>query len=525
MECSCVRQTDLPNTSKLFADLVYHFERVQDLYPWAPNNLNDIAAAAAQVSLPDDRRAAMIRAIRPLNDGNPALDKLALPGTVAVVTGQQAGLFSGPAYSVYKALTAIRIAADLEARGVPAVPVFWVATEDHDFAEIDHVWVFGGDHHPTRLKVTEPEHQGPRPVGGVPLVDIPLEQLRQVLSGLPFGEEAYELVARAYQPGETVGSAFIRLMQELFAPWGLLFIDPMTQALRDVAAPLLREVVLNMGDLTQAVISKSRALQSRGYHAQVLVDSKTSLVFLLEDGKRLALRRGDGFSHLSQKWSAQELADRAEHLSPNALLRPVVQDYFLPTAAYVGGPAELAYLAQSRPLYETLLGRQPVAFPRTGFTLADERLGKRMGRYGLVPQDLFVPERDLYARIAKRLIPSGLQMRIDQTNASVRHALDLLGNDLAGFDKSMLKALDTSRRKIEYQAAKIGQKTATQMMRRDEQAQRDAHMLYDLVFPHRHLQERLYSIVPMMAKFGPGLIADLYSHVQTECPDHQFAII
>src|ERR1019366_332247 len=159
MECSCVRHSDIPGTSKLFDDLIYHFDRVKDLYPYSPNDLEALVAAA-RFEFPDDRRAALIQALTPLNQGNPSLALLAQPGTVAIVTGQQVGLFSGPAYSVYKALTAIKAAGELTARGVPAVPVFWLATEDHDFAEVDHVWVFGADHQPVKIRVVEPAGNG-----------------------------------------------------------------------------------------------------------------------------------------------------------------------------------------------------------------------------------------------------------------------------------------------------------------------------------------------------------------------------
>jgi uncharacterized protein YllA (UPF0747 family) len=141
MECSCIRQTDLPHTSRLFADFIYDFDRVRDLYPWRPSVESIVQAAPAD--FPDDRRAAIVQALRPLNKGNPSLEKLARRGVAAIVTGQQVGLFSGPAYTVYKALTAIRLAREVEARGVPAVPIFWLATEDHDLAEVDHAWLFG----------------------------------------------------------------------------------------------------------------------------------------------------------------------------------------------------------------------------------------------------------------------------------------------------------------------------------------------------------------------------------------------
>jgi uncharacterized protein YllA (UPF0747 family) len=226
-----------------------------------------------------------------------------------------------------------------------------------------------------------------------------------------------------------------------------------------------------------------------------------------------------------EKLSLQELATRGAALSPNALLRPVVQDYLLPTAAYVGGPAELAYLAQSQVLYGPLLGRQPAALPRAYFTLLDERLHKRMVRYRLNPADLFTGEQTLHASIASRLVPERLRNRLEDTRTSFTNVLDALKNDLDHFDPSLASAIETSRRKIEYQVGKITRKTAAQIMARDEQAVRDARSLSGLVFPEKHLQERFYSIVPFIAKFGPGVVDELYSAVRLECPDHQFAVV
>ncbi len=352
MECSCVRHTEIPGTSKLFADLIYHFDRVEDLYPYRPNDIQTLVRAA-KFDFPDARRASLIQALTPLNRGNPSLALLAQAGTVAIVTGQQVGLFSGPAYTVYKALTAIKAARELTERGVPAVPVFWLATEDHDFDEVDHAWVFGPDNQPVKISIAGAVDNGSHPVGGIALRDIPIDQLRSALTGLPFADDAVAMVERAYRPGETMGSAFGSMIRDLFAAYGLLLIDPMQRALREMAAPLMGEVVERMPELIDALMVRSTELIARGYHAQVLVDKTTSLAFLLQDGQRIALRH--------QKLSTQELVQRAADLSPNALLRPVVQDYLLPTAAYIGGPAELAYLAQSQVLYGKLTGRQPAA--------------------------------------------------------------------------------------------------------------------------------------------------------------------
>jgi bacillithiol biosynthesis cysteine-adding enzyme BshC len=525
MECSCVRHTDIPGASKLFSDFIYHFDRVEGFYPYRPDDAAALTRAA-KFDFPDARRAALVHAITPLNAGNPSLDLLARPGTVAVVTGQQVGLFSGPAYTVHKALSAIRIAKELSGRGIPAVPVFWLATEDHDFAEVDHAWVFGPDHQPVRLRVSEGIPNGHRPVGGITVDSVPIDGLRAALGGLPFADDAVAMVERAYRPGATMGEAFAAMLRDLFAGHGLLLIDPMDPALRELRAPLMRETVQRMPELTEALIARSADLVKRGYHAQVLVEKATSLAFLLDGGERLALRCQNGtFIAQHRKWPAQELAARATELSPNALLRPVVQDYMIPTAAHVGGPAELAYLAQSQVLYAKLLGRQPATLPRASFTLVDERSHKRMVRYGLNPADLFHSQQALDERIAARLVPERVRARLDRTKAVFASALDELRGDLDQFDASLAGALATSRRKIEYQVDKITRKTAAQIMARDEQATRDARSLNGLVFPEKHLQERLYSIVPFIAKFGPGLVNELYSAVRMECPDHQFVVI
>jgi bacillithiol biosynthesis cysteine-adding enzyme BshC len=525
MECSCVRQTELPHTSKLFADLVYDFDRVRDLYPWRPNDLKAVAEASS-FAFPDERRAAIVRALTPLNRGNPSLEKLGQPGVTAIVTGQQVGLFSGPAYTIYKALTAIKIARELDARGRAAVPVFWLATEDHDLAEVDHAWVFGADHRPVRLHADGPANNGTRPVGGVVPENVPTAELRAALDGLPFSDEAVALIERAYRPGQSMGSAFAGAIRELFAPYGLLLIDPMDTGVRSVAAPFMSAAVERMPELVEALRIRSGELTSRGYHAQVLVDKQTSLAFLLEEGHRIGLKHSGGqFVAHHRKWTAAELAAHAAELSPNALLRPVLQDYLLPTAAYVGGPAELAYLAQSQVLYEKLLGRQPVAFPRAGFTLIDERAAKRMRRYGLNLTSLLTDDQTLQTTMSAQLVPPELRDSLASTERTVATALDSLSAELGRFDVSLNGALSTSRRKIEYQLGKIGRKTASQIMARDAQAEADARSLSGLVYPEKHLQERLYSIVPFLAKFGPGLIGDLYAHVQLSSPDHRVIVV
>jgi bacillithiol biosynthesis cysteine-adding enzyme BshC len=521
MESHCIRHTDLPHTTKLFGDLVYRFDRVSGFYGYAPHSAVSYAAAAQSVHYPDDRRRMLVEALREQNGDSPELDLLGNPGTLAVVTGQQVGLFSGPAYTIYKALTAARLARTLSDQGIPAVPVFWLATEDHDFAEIDHCWSFDASHQPVKFHVTPPNGMD-RPVGDIPLPDdLPTSLLRQSLAALPFGDEISGLVEESYLPGRPLGDAFAALLRGILSHYGLLYLDPLKPAVRNIASPFLKQAVENAPDLLRMANERSAALHAAGYHAQVHLEPETSLFFLLTQGRRLALKRKNGdYIARDMRFSAADLANMSERLSPNALLRPVVQDYILPTVAYVGGPAELAYLAQSQVLYEQLLGRMPVVTPRSGFTILDARAAKLMKRYDLSLPDLFHGESKLKEKVARKLIPAPLKRTLEQSR---KRASDLAGRmkgALTEFDTSLASAAEKSAAKILYQFEKIERKAAAESLRRSERAAAEAAYLNNLVFPHKHLQERFYTILPFLAAHGLDLVDRLYENVHLDCPDH-----
>ena len=306
----------------------------------------------------------------------------------------------------------------------------------------------------------------------------------------------------------------------------MLYVDPLADSVRRLAAPILHDAVAAEPELKERLLARNKQLTEAGYHAQVHVDAKTSLVFLLENGRRQTLRRQNGnYIAGGRIISPAELESRAEHLSPNALLRPVVQDYILPTIAYVGGPAELAYLAQSEVIYRELLGRQPVALHRAGFTVLDSHSRKLLERYDLCLPDFFHGEDVLRGRIASKLVPPSLRALLADTKESAGNAISRLSNELQRFDPTLAKAAEKGRRKMEYQVQKIERKVARRILERDEMAGRNAASLNGLVYPHKHLQERLYSILPLLAEHGLDFVASMYDHVQLDCPDHQLVTV
>jgi bacillithiol synthase len=525
METACLRHTEIPHTSRLFSDFQYHFDRVSRFYAHNPFDASSYSTVAQEMAFPAERRAQLVAALRAKNGNVPALDVLARPETVAVVTGQQVGLFSGPAYTIYKALTAARLASELTTRGIPAVPIFWLATEDHDFAEVNHTYVFDKEHRPIRLSVNGGAGSE-RPVGTIPIAAPPVEQMLETLKTFPHAEEVTDLLRQTYRPGVTFGAGFQALLERLLAKFGLLFIDPLDEAVRHLAAPLLREALQSSENLNAKLLQRNQELDAAGYHAQVHVEQKTSLVFLLDGDRRIALRRQNGdYLSKDRRYSVDDLMQAADHLSPNALLRPVVQDYILPTVAYVGGPAELAYMAQSQVLYEDLLGRMPVMLARNGFTLLDARTGKLMDRYKLTVPTFFHGEDGVREQIAKTLIPESLALKFEQSRASLTKLLDELRASLTGFDATLAAAADKSRAKILYQLAKLESKTARETLHRNQRAAADASYTSGLIYPEKHPQERLYSILPFIAQHGPGLVDTLYENIHLDCPDHKVLVV
>ncbi len=496
----------LPGVSRLAADHARSFEAVSRYYELSPANPDSYVVSAGRIDYPAERRAALVDALAEQNPGNPGLETLAEPGTCVVATGQQVGLFLGPAYTIYKALTAARLAARLTERGIRTVPVFWMATEDHDFAEVNHCRVYGAGHRPVRIEA--PGAAAQQPVGPVRVGGDPVAYLRHTLSELPFAEEVIDAVATAYTGGCTFGEGFRRLLERWLKPYGVLLLDPLHPAMRALAAPMLAEASARHTQLVRLVVERGRALEAAGYHAQVKVEEGGTLLFSLEGGRRVPIKGGVAPS-------------RPEDLSPNALLRPVVQDFMMPTVAVVMGPAEVAYMAQAGALYKALLGRMPVVVNRAGFTLMDARCAKLMDRYGLALGDLRAGEQAVAERMAAALIPADLDRSLKAAASETGERMERLRTQLAAFDPTLAEAAARSTRKILHQMGKIERKAGREALRRAERAGEDSGRLTRLLYPERQMQERFYSILPFLAEYGTGLLDRLYERIDPGSADHQ----
>src|SRR6267378_3585745 len=429
--------SQVPHQPKLFLEYLDHFEKVKSFYGHPPT-MGAVTRVTRKLDYPEDRRAEVTSVLREQNLALGAgaetlsnLDRLE-KGAVAVVSGQQVGLFSGPAYSIYKALTAVQIAAELTRDGIPAVPVFWMATEDHDLNEIRHTtWFDQGKL--IRFELPLIAETG-RLVGRIPL-GAQIEPLLQEAAEL-LANQGSDLLAQylmeSYRPEETYGSAFGKLFARLFAQQGLILMDPLDTGLHKVAAPLYQHALAERDVLNEKLLQRGKDLDRAGFDAQVKVTSRSTLLFHLADGMRQVITASAGKFQAGEKtWTRDELVHMThtepENFSPNALFRPVVQDYLLPTAAYIAGPAEIAYFAQSEVVYRHLLGRMPVMLPRAGFTLVDAKAKKLLRRYGLAVEDVWAGPQGLWHKMERQSVPGSLsKTRSEEHTSELQSRRDLV---------------------------------------------------------------------------------------------------
>jgi len=531
MECHCIRPIELPHVTKLFATFLDDFGRLAEFYPQPPTAAG-ILAAAREVRQDADARGTVVEVLREQNqrlgaDGATLrnLERLAA-GAVAIVTGQQVGLFTGPSYSIYKALSALRVAAQLTEQGTDAVAIFWLATEDHDLAEINHSY-WPGRAGLERIEVPATEGTG-RPVGEVQLGETVLAAVARAhaLMEGPAAEELGRFLAESYRPEETFGSAFGRLMARLFAGQGIILLDPLDASLHRLVAPIYRRALEENQILTQELLARGKTLDRAGFHAQVKVTERSTLLFLNVDGRRLPVRqRGAGFAAGGATFSAAELLDliqrTPEAFSANVLLRPVVQDALLPTAAYVGGPAEIAYLAQAEVVYRRLLGRMPAVLPRASFTLVEPHVARLLKKYGLELRDVLRGRQHLRGKLERQFLSKALARRFDASERTIRRLLAGLRQPIGKLDRTLLGALETVERKMLYQFLSLRSKVGRAQNIRTGLLDAHEQQLTDALYPHRGLQERTLCFLPFLARHGPGLLVELAERAGIGATQHQ----
>jgi len=522
LHTECYPISILPRLSRLFLDFAESRQPLTPFYPaapygqrWTPPAQDPVLRARVADLLEEQNRAF---GAGPATLAN--IDRLR-QGSSAIVTGQQVTLFGGPLFTLFKAATAIR-----KARDTGAVPIFWLATEDHDLDEADHV-ALPSRHELHTLRLAHQANN--RPVGAIPLgsgIRSLLDQAAELLGPGPI----LDLLEAAYTPEATFAQAFARLLATVFAEEGLILIDAADRAFHALGAPVLRHAIEYAADLESALLDRSRLLEERGYEAQVLVTPSSSLLFLVDDetGARLALKRknADGWIAGKKSYSAADLLailDSApERLSPHALLRPVFQDFLLPTAAYIGGPAEISYFAQSQVLYETILGRTTPVIPRLSATLVEPAVAAVLAQHELSIEDLSRSRPDeLAQRLGARAIPIEGKRKLATAGNALDEELTSLMQWMHQLDPSLGRAADISASKMRYQMNRLRRLAANYQLQTEASLRRHVDAIYLNLFPDQHPQERIIGAAAFLARYGDSLIPLLIDQASQECPGHK----
>jgi bacillithiol synthase len=451
-------------------------------------------------------------------------------GARAVVTGQQVVLFGGPLLTILKAATVVARAREATVvTGVDHVPVFWMATEDHDLEEVNQVSLL------TKTTV-ETLHAGLKvaravPVGGVvpgPELEAVLERASELLEFAPVSEWLRECYLPQDGTHPSLALAFGRLMARIFAAEGLIVMDAASREFHALGAGTLRYAIEHAAELQQALIARSEELVSAGYHAQVLVVQDASLLFLLDEttGERVALHHSEegrwtaGTKSFSTAELLAILENTPERLSPNALLRPVFQDTLLPTAAYIGGPSEIAYFAQSAVLYDAILGRMTPVLPRLSATLLEQAIAAVMDKDEVQLPDAMTTAEALAQRLGARAMPIEVKRKLAAVGNAMETELAALTDYLAGMDETLGRAAEVSGSKMRYQMNRLRRMAATFELQKEASLRKHAEAITLNVFPGGHPQERVLAGVWFMARYGDGLVERLVQVAGNQCPGH-----
>ncbi|GAA3760541.1 bacillithiol biosynthesis cysteine-adding enzyme BshC [Terriglobus aquaticus] len=546
MTAECYPISVLPHLSRIFEQFTELRTApadapVRQFYPTSP--WDDRWKRGTTPRLQPDR-AELVRVLREQNefwgcgDATRAnLDKLAA-GARAVVTGQQVGLFGGPLLTLMKAATAIRKAQVASEAGMPHVPVFWMATEDHDLDEVNQAAFLQPGRNSGGVEVLRSKfpHHGTREVGSLPLGEAiapVVERAEELLGFAPIAD----LLREYYTPGETLASAFAKLITALFRDYGLIVIDASRREFHAMGAPVLRYAIEHADELHDALLHNTEQLVAAGFHAQVLIAENSSLLFVVdEQGNRLSLRRVPRAGAEGREWKAGArvysqddllalLDSEPERLSPNALLRPVFQDALLPTSAYVGGPAEIAYFAQCRVLYERILGVVTPVLPRLSATLVDAPVQAVMEQHELSLRDALQPEGDLLQKLAARAIPIEGKRKIAAAGNALDAELTAVTQWMSAMDESLGRSAGIAANKMRYQMNRLRRMAANWQVQKEGHLAKHAAAVSHLLFPDGHPQERFLSGAALLARTDVDVPRLLVENAEQDCPGHRvFAI-
>jgi bacillithiol biosynthesis cysteine-adding enzyme BshC len=437
------------------------------------------------------------------------------PASVAVVTGQQAGLFGGPLFTLLKALTAIRLAEDLRARhNVPAVPVFWIDAEDHDWNEVRQCTVLDGELAVRPVAAGELPGTNAGPIARVVLDESIAQTLDVLAATLPETEFTASVLGdlrRAYRPGVGMADAFGRWLESVLGPRGLVVYDASDPRSKPLVASVFARELASGGETSRLAARAGRALQERGYHMQVTPQEDATALFHLNAGREpIRVDGGNGFLVDDTRLSREALLARAQEapheFSPNVLLRPIVQDSLFPTVCYVSGPSELAYLGQLKDVYAAFGIPMPLIVPRATATIVDANAMRFLTRHGLPLESLRARDEAALNELLASQLPPDVEGSVERVSRVLEEQMAQVASAVTAIDATLEGATRSALGRMQDDLKKLQGKIIQAAKKKDDTLRRQFHHAQAQTFPEGHPQEREIGFVYFLNKYGPTLI-------------------
>ena len=532
---------DAPGFPNLFLDYLYEFENVAAFYPKNfkdiekfpahfhqvvsrerafSDELSDIIAAQYGRDYFSDRTAENLQLLKNSN-------------TIAIVTGQQLGILGGPLYTIYKTITAIKLAQKLAGQypEFNFVPVFWLEADDHDYEEVRHLLVLNAanDLHRISYPIEETFDEEKGTVGDLTFtaaINGVFEELKNTLRTTEFTEQMLEMLNGMYAEGKTFKAAFRELIFSMFDAYGLIMFDPQDIAIKKLLSPVFSNEVANYLAHAEKLVARSATLEET-YHAQVKI-RPLNLFYHMDKGRYAIDPDEEGGFRLRKKrmkFSHEELLklteEHPERFSPNVILRPICQDYLFPTGFYIGGPAEVSYFAQIMPLYEMFSIPEPVIYPRASVTLLEKNIKSVLEKYSLKLQDVYLNQSTLHEKVMNSLLSVNLDDLFKQLEGDVANLMQGLKDKLGQLDKTTADASEKYKVKLLSSLIELKSKAVESEKRKHEVVIRQLIKLADSVYPFESLQERQLNYFYFYNKYGAALLDKLFEGINVDEDKHQ----
>lgn len=535
--------SNIPHQSKLFLDFQNNPGEIVKFYPEIKTDLK-VFAEKVLANYKTDRNE-LCNTLEEINKsfrvGEKTLENIELlreKDCLAIVTGQQAGLFSGALYTIYKALSAVKMCEDLRRQNIKAVPVFWIAEEDHDFDEVKKTYfqselfaVAGGLNAITNTPKNYAENT---PVGFVKLDETINETIESLnLPRTEFTAKVEEILKETYKSGETYSTAFAKFLAKIFADYGLIFLSPLNKKLKKLSAPIFAEAIEKSGEIADLLLQRNTELEEKNYSAQVLVE-ENFFPFFYQTGIRQPMRRDlqSGkvkFQKSKTEFTIHELKEIAENspqnLSPNALMRPIVQDYLLPTLTYFGGGAEIAYFAQNAVIYEVLNRPVTPIRHRSSFTIIEPKNRRTLEKYGFNFTDLFDGKEKFEVQISEKFLNREIAEIFAETEEIINVQLNRLDQNLRVSEPTLADNSANRRKKILWHIGALRKKYHRAEILKNEIVNRRLETLFTSVLPHNALQERTLNILTFLNLYGENFIEWVYNAIDSDEAGHQIIFL